>query len=259
MHPKTQGPPRSSLGALVPRVPQNSAVPLIYGAPEVFSAPEFGDTLSYVGCPVGIWGSPSFVGCLGTSSTPKLRVPRGPQNSGVPLFYGVPSVLSTLKPGGGGSCVPPNSGGAPFDSVSWSRVRPKTWGSHAHPEIRGPPPLWGARVPRVPQNSGVALISGVPSSHLYPKTGGSPPIWGVLDPSVPQNWGGGPVCTPKLRDPLSAVPWLPWAHAHPKSRGALNAPRNSGVPHVYGVSWAHVHPKFGGPICTPKLGGPPLF
>ena len=200
VHPKTQGPPRSSLGALVPRVPQNSAVPLIYGAPEVFSAPEFGDTLSYVGCPVGIWGSPSFVGCLGTSSTPKLRVPRGPQNSGVPLFYGVPSVLSTLKPGGGGSCVPPNSGGAPFDSVSWSGVRPKTWGSHAHPEIRGPPPLWGARVPRVPQNSGVALISGVPSSHLYPKIRGSPPIWGALGPSVPQNWGGSRV-HPKTQGP----------------------------------------------------------
>lgn len=219
MHPKTQGPPRSSLGALVPRVPQNSAVPLIYGVPEVFSAPEFGDTLSYVGCPVGIWGSPSFVGCLGTSSTPKLRVPRGPQNSGVPLFYGVPSVLSTLKPGGG-SCVPPNSGGAPINSVSWSRVRPKTWGSHAHPEIRGPPSFMGC-----------------PGTSCAPKLGGRPHFWGALVPSVPQNWGvpsymgrPGPICTPKLG-------------------GVPCAPQNSGTPSLLFLGCP-------GLMRTPKVGGP---
>lgn len=258
MHPKTQGPPRSSLGALVPRVPQNSAVPLIYGAPEVFSAPEFGDTLSFVGCPVGIWGSPSFVGCLGTSSTPKLRVPRGPQNSGVPLFYGVPSVLSTLKPGGGVRVYPQSRGAPPLIACPGPVCAPKHEGPTRTPKF-GVPLLYGVPGYLVcPKTRRSPSFLGCPRPICTPKLGG-PLLYGASWAHLYPKTGGGPVCTPKLRDPLSAVPWLPWAHAHPKSRGALNAPRNSGVPHVYGVSWAHVHPKFGGPICTPKLGGPPLF
>ena len=202
----------------VPRAPQNSGTsslflgcpgptrtPKLGGPPHLWGArglqrPRIRGYPFLRGVPCGNLGVPLLCGVSGYLEHPETQ-----GSAWTPKFRGSPLLWGALGPQhpktwGGGSCVPPNSGGTPFDSVSWSRVRPKTWGSHAHPEIRGPPPLWGARVPRVPQNSGVALISGVPSSHLYPKTGGSPPIWGVLGPSVPQNWGGSRV-HPKTQGP----------------------------------------------------------
>ena len=75
----------------------------------------------------------------------------------------------------------------------------------------GTPPLFGVSGYLVrPKNSGVPLMDGVPL--LYRE---DPPKF------------GGPVRTPKLRDPL-AVPWVPWSHVPPP-------PKFRGPPLIYGL------------------------
>lgn len=192
-----------------------------------------------------------------------LEHPETQGSAWTPKFRGSPLLWGALGPQhpktwGGGLRVPPNSGGAPFNSVSWSRVRPKTWGSHAHPEIRGPPPLWGAQVPRVPQNSGVALISGVPSSHLYPKIRGSPPIWGALGPSVPQNWGGSRVHPKTQGPPLCCSLAALGSCAPQKSGGPECTPKLGGPPRLWGVLGSRA-PQIWGSHLHPEAGGSPSF
>ena len=166
-------------------------------------------------------------------------------------------------------------------------VHPKKSGGSPLPfDIRGSLLLsGGAWVPRAPQNSGsppppnpgVPFLYGAPpptrgsrvrtpkfglpppplSLMGCPKTRGSPP------PPHPRGLRGGPVCTPKLRDPPSLFLGCPGPRRTPKIGGPSRAPRNSGVSGVvYGVPGephnSGTPPQFmGSPPVRPTSPGPP--